>query len=56
MESLSSEDKILTLWDQVEIKGVLLQELLTKVVPSSDHGHVKGSEPLERKASETLLE
>ena len=56
MGSLSSGDKILTLWDPFEVKGVLLQERLTEVVPSSDHGHVKGSEPLERGASQTLLE
>ena len=56
MGSLLSGDKILALWDQVEVERVLLQERLTEVVPSPDHGHVKGSEPLERGANQTLLE
>ena len=44
------------LWDQVKVEGVLLQECLTEVVPSPDHGHVKGSEPLERGVNQILLE
>ena len=53
---LSSCDKVLALEDQVEIEGVLFQEYLAKIVPSLDHGHVKGSELLESWASQAFLE
>ena len=44
------------LWDQVQIKRVLFQECLTKVILSLNGGHIKGGEPLEGRTSETLLE
>ena len=49
-------DKILSLGDQVKVERILPKESLGKVVPSLDRGHVKGSEPLERRAGQTLLE
>ena len=39
--SLSSGDEILVLWDEVEVKRVLLQKRLAEVVPSLNGGHVK---------------
>ena len=56
MGPLSDGDKILSLEDQVKIEGVLLNKRLVEVLPSLDRGHVKGSEPLERRADQTLLE
>ena len=56
MRLLSDGNKILSLGDHVEIEGILLEECLAKVLPSLDCGHVKGSEPLERGVSQTLLE
>ena len=53
---LPKSDKILTLRDQVQVEGILLQECLRKVVPSLDGGHVKGCEPLECGPCQTLLE
>ena len=56
MGPLPNGDKILALGDQAETEGVLLEESLAEILPSLDHGHVKGSEPLERGPSQTLLE
>ena len=53
---LPDGDKILSLGDQVKVEGVLLDERLGKILPSLDRGYVKGSEPLERGARQTLLE
>ena len=53
---LPDGDMILSLGDQVEIEGVLLDERLGKILPSLDRGHVKGSEPFERGADQTFLE
>ena len=44
------------LWDHFEVKGVLLQERLAKVVPSLNGGYVKRGEPLEGWAGQTFLE
>ena len=49
-------DKILSLGDQVEVERILLKESLGKILPSLNRGHVKGSEPFERSAGQTLLE
>ena len=53
---LPSRDKILMLRDQVEVKGILLQESLGTVVPSLDGSHVNGCKPLEGRPRQTLLE
>ena len=56
MGPLPNGDKILSLGDQVEVERILLKESLRKISPSLNRGHVKGSEPLERGAGQTLLE
>ena len=56
MGPLLDGDEILTLEDQAEVEGVLLDERLGKILPSLDRGHVKGSKPLERGPDQTLLE
>ena len=52
---LPDGDKILPLGDQVEVQRILLKENLRKISPSLNRSHVKGSEPLERGAGQTLL-
>ena len=56
MGPLPNGDKILSLGDRVKVERILPKESLGKVVPSLDHGHVKGSEALERGNGQTLLE
>ena len=53
---LPDGDQILSLGDQVEVERILLKESLRKIIPSLNRGHVKGSEPLEHEAGQTLLE
>ena len=47
---LPDGDKIHSLGGQVKVERILLQESLGKISPSLNRGHVKGSEPLERRA------
>ena len=56
MRLQSGYDEVLALGDQVEVERVLFQKCLAKVVLSFDCGHVKGSEPLESRASQVFLE
>ena len=53
---LPDGNKILLLGDQVEVERILPKKSLGKVVPCLDCSHVKGSEPLECGAGQTLLE